>query len=172
MGVFRVSRGKAVYLYVKNRDVKKYIRVTDSEGQLLPNHKELESKAVKLDSAAKPGTGTRYLYLIRSTNKTYGYEQLAFRAQPKGHPSKLFRVDKHGYRDAFLNAKGYLTSLGFECNDIPNPSRYKELIVAVRGELGYRSILREYKNAEPESETEEALRAVIYGKRRRVRRVR
>ena len=169
MGVFRVNRGKAIYLYVKNSRVSKYIRVTDSEGRLLTNHKELEKKAKALDGKARPGTGTRHLYLICVKNSAYSYERLAFRAQPPGASSKTFQIGKYGYHEAFLKAKRYLQQLGLECGDLPHPSRFRDMIMENLGELGYRSISKESKNAKLDTETEAQLRATLYGDRRKLR---
>lgn len=145
MGVFTVRRGKAIYVYVKNKDIQKYFRVTDSEGILLANYGCIRAKAETLDAKSKPGTGTKHLYLVCSKNRTYNYEQLVFRAQPPGHRSKSFNINKLGYITAFLNAKAYLLAHSFECGEIPNPSRYRDLIINVKGEFGFRAILREYR---------------------------
>jgi len=149
MGVFLVRRGKAKYVYVKNREVQKYFRVTDREGMMLDTYDAVLAKARKLDARCKPGTGTKHLYLVCSKNRTYNYEQLVFRAQPPGHRSKSFNINKLGYITAFSEARAYLLAHSFECCDVPHPSRYRDLIVKVTGELGYRSILKEYRKCKP-----------------------
>jgi hypothetical protein len=126
--------------------------VTDKDGRLLEEHEKLEKKAKSMDVKKRPGTGTPYLYFVCSANKQYGYERLAFRVQVPGVPSKTFQVSKYGYIGAFNEAKDYLQQHRVKCNDIPHPSRFRDLIVSKIDEFGYRSLLKEFKREHSRNE--------------------
>lgn len=166
MGVFVVRRGKAEYLYVKNKAVSEYIRVTDGEGNRLSNYAALRKRAEALNDKHTTGTGTPYLYLVRAANKTFGYEQLVFRVGIK--PSRSFSIEKLGYVSAFLKAKEYLTANGFECHNLPHPKRHRDLILRVKGEFGYRSILREFKHEIERTVQPESDRPPLAARRRKL----
>lgn len=145
MGVYLVRRGKAEYLYLKNKVDRKYVRITDAQGNRLKDAQKIHRELLNKDKAITNGSGTKHLYLVCASNAKYGYKKLVFRAQPPGHKSKTFDVSKLGYVTAYIEAEKYLNQLGFETRGLPNPSTYRDLIVRVLGELGYRTISKEYR---------------------------